>query len=290
MGNDMMTFNFEGEQITALDTESKEPVFVASPIAKKLGHRDAADMLRGLDPDEKGTHNVRTLGGTQEMSVITLAGLNHALNNRRAGAIKDEATRNMVIRFQRWVNHDVLPSIYKHGAYMTEQTIEKTLTDPDFIIRLATQLKTERAEKEKALAQVEQLEPKAQALDDFTESGPAMTIRDAAGVLRNMGLGNLRETDLRNWLLDHDWIYRKNGAYKIRSNRLDAKHLQYYYPAHQGQHRDGSTFDFNPTVYVTRRGLALLHQRISEERMPFRFNQPVSQPQLPPTVNYNITV
>lgn len=258
------------------------------PDGVKFVSRDITDALgldrtatRRLDEDEKGVRSTHTLGGDQEVSVVNEAGF----YNLVLASKKPEAKA-----FKRWVTHDVLPSIRKHGAYMTEQTIERTLTDPDFIIRLATQLKTERAEKEKALAQVEQLEPKAQALDDFTESGPAMTIRDAAGVLRNMGLGNLRETDLRNWLLDHDWIYRKNGAYKIRSNRLDAKHLQYYYPNHKGQHRDGSMFDFNPTVYVTRRGLALLHQRISEERMPFRFNQPASQPQLPPTANYNITV
>ena len=50
-------------------------------------------------------------------------------------------------RFKRWVTNDVLPAIRKHGAYMTEETIEKAITSPDFLIKLATNLKEEK-EKE----------------------------------------------------------------------------------------------------------------------------------------------
>lgn len=53
--------------------------------------------------------------------------------------------------FQNWITNDVVPSIRKHGAYMTQAAIEKALTDPDFIISLATQLKTEK-ERAKLLA------------------------------------------------------------------------------------------------------------------------------------------
>lgn len=121
MSNALQTLRFEDTEITALDCDTDEPVFVASPIAKKLGYRDALNMLRGLDDDEKGTHIVETLGGKQTASVITLPGLSHALNNRRPGAIKDEATRNMVIRFQRWVNHELVPTIIRTGRYEVQR-------------------------------------------------------------------------------------------------------------------------------------------------------------------------
>ena len=55
------------------------------------------------------------------MSVITLPGLIHALNNRRPGAVKDEATRNMVIRFQRWVNHELVPTVMRTGRYEVQR-------------------------------------------------------------------------------------------------------------------------------------------------------------------------
>ena len=96
-------------------------VLIASPIAKKLAYESAKDMLRNLDSDEKGKHIVPTLGGEQEMSVITLPGLIHALNNRRPGAVKDEATRNMVIRFQRWVNHELVPTVMRTGRYEVQR-------------------------------------------------------------------------------------------------------------------------------------------------------------------------
>ena len=118
--NSELTFNFEGENIVALDVNTVEPVFIASPVAKKLGYESAKDMLRSLDDDEKGRHIVPTPGGPQEMSVITLPGLIHALNNRRPGAVKDETVRNMIIRFQRWVNHEVIPQIIHTGRYQSE--------------------------------------------------------------------------------------------------------------------------------------------------------------------------
>ncbi len=117
MSNALQTLRFEDTEVTALDCNTDEPVFVTSPIAKKLAYESAKDMLRNLDSDEKGKHIVPTLGGEQEMSVITLPGLIHALNNRRPGAVKDEATRNMVIRFQRWANHELVPTVMRTGRY-----------------------------------------------------------------------------------------------------------------------------------------------------------------------------
>ena len=121
MSNALQTLRFEDTEVTALDCNTDEPVFVASPIAKKLAYESAKDMLRNLDSDEKGRHIVPTLGGEQEMSVITLPGLIHALNNRRPGAVKDEATRNMVIRFQRWVNHELVPTVMRTGRYEVQR-------------------------------------------------------------------------------------------------------------------------------------------------------------------------
>ncbi|OZG68208.1 phage antirepressor KilAC domain-containing protein [Bifidobacterium eulemuris] len=181
-----LTLTFEGVDITALEVDTDEPLFVAGPIAKKLGYESAKDMLRNLDADEKGRHIVPTLGGPQEASVITLPGLNHALNNRRSGAIKDEATRNMVVRFQRWVNHEVLPSIQRHGAYATPATIENVLNDPEFGIRLLTALKEERDENRTLTARNRELEPKAALGDVFLSTDGTLSITEAARHFRTL--------------------------------------------------------------------------------------------------------
>ena len=83
--------------------------------------------------------------------------------------------------FQRWVTHEVLPSIRKHGAYMTQQTLDKALTSPDFLIQLATKLKEEQEK-------VKELEPKARFADAVAASDGTCLIGELAKMLRQNGL------------------------------------------------------------------------------------------------------
>lgn len=145
-----LTLTFEDVTITAFDTDTDNPTFLASPIAKKLGHADAAHMLRNLDDDERGLHNVETPYGPQEMAVVTLPGLMHALNNRRPGAIKDPETRAMVERFQRWVNHEVLPTILRTGHYVADNQ-PTDAADKDGVIRALATANHELIESNAAL-------------------------------------------------------------------------------------------------------------------------------------------
>ena len=105
-------FAFEGSQFRFIGES-----IVAADLAAALGYRDAANLARTLDADEKGTHIVSTPGGGQTLTVITEAGFYRACLNRQSSYIKDEAAREFVKRFQRWVTHEVLPSIRKTGNY-----------------------------------------------------------------------------------------------------------------------------------------------------------------------------
>ncbi|MCY7262744.1 BRO-N domain-containing protein [Pseudomonas protegens] len=99
---------FEGHQIRILMINA-EPWFVATDVALALNYAEAKDMARTLDDDEKGRQIVPTPGGDQEMLVINEAGLYSAILRSR----KPEAKR-----FKRWVTHEVLPSLRKHGTYV----------------------------------------------------------------------------------------------------------------------------------------------------------------------------
>ncbi|WP_447891393.1 BRO-N domain-containing protein [Pseudomonas atacamensis] len=101
-------FEFETQAVRVVSDDAGEAWFVASDIATVLEYRTASDMTRHLDDDEKGTRNVRTLGGEQEMTIINEAGLYSAILKSRKPAAK---------RFKRWVTHDVLPSLRKTGSY-----------------------------------------------------------------------------------------------------------------------------------------------------------------------------
>jgi len=100
-------FNFDGQKVRVVVRDG-EPWFVASDVARILGFKDARDATRSLDADEKGPHTVRTPGGEQTVSVISLAGLFSLLVRSRVSEAK---------RFRRWVTHVVLPTIHKAGRY-----------------------------------------------------------------------------------------------------------------------------------------------------------------------------
>lgn len=91
---------------------------VAGPtLAKALAFRDAYAMIRNLPHDEKGSVLERTPGGDQVINFVTEAGFYHVIGQRQIGRIKDPQVRAQVERFQRWVHHEVLPSIRRTGGY-----------------------------------------------------------------------------------------------------------------------------------------------------------------------------
>lgn len=200
------------------------------------------------------------------MTVISEPGLYKAILQRQTGRMEVEATREFVKRFQRWVTHEVLPTIRKHGIYATGTTIDQILADPDFGIRLLTDLKEERAKRIQAENQIKGLEPKAKALDDFTHVPDALLVRDAAKLLSNAGTP-IGEKKLREWLNRYGWTYRHAGTWWAASERVKAGHLVMVESRSHGQHKDGSIFAFTPTIKITRKGLALIHKRLGETRL-----------------------
>lgn len=103
-------------------------------------------------------------------------------------------------------------------------------------------------------------------MDDFTNVPDALLVRDTAKLLSNAGTP-IGEKELREWLSQHDWTYRHTGTWWAASDRVKAGHLVMVESRSHGQHKDGSIFAFPPTVKITRKGLALLHKRLSETRL-----------------------
>mgnify|MGYP001687745678 CR=1 FL=1 len=100
-------FHYGDEQVRTYE-EDGEIWFIATDVARVLGYRDAEKMTRNLEEDEVGTHIVGTRAGSRSVSTISLAGLFHVLNTARVETVRP---------FKRWVNHKVLPSIYRTGSY-----------------------------------------------------------------------------------------------------------------------------------------------------------------------------
>lgn len=122
-----------------------------------------------LDSDEKNTVTISDgIPGNPNKTIISEPGLYKLIMRSRKPEAKE---------FQRWVTHEVLPSIRKHGAYMAQQTLDKALTSPDFLIQLATKLKEEQEK-------VKELEPKARFADAVAASDGTCLIGELAKMLR----------------------------------------------------------------------------------------------------------
>ena len=154
---ELMIFrNPEFGEIRTVDIDG-EPWFVGKDVAVALGYKDTVNALKSHvdEEDKRGGWQIATPSGEQRMTIIDESGLySLVLSSKLPGAKK----------FKRWVTAEVLPSIRKHGAYMTPDTIEKILDDPDTIIRLATALKEERQKRKELEAENEQ---QRQMIADF---------------------------------------------------------------------------------------------------------------------------
>lgn len=251
MNTEIQTFNFNATPLRTLTDENGEPWFVAKDVCDILEISNPSDALKRLDADERSRFN---LGRQGETNIINEAGL-YALV---LGSRKPEAHE-----FKRWVTHEVLPSIRKHGIYATETTIDQILADPDFGIRLLTDLKEERAKRIEAENHVKELAPKTKALDAFTNVEDKLLIRDAAKVLSNAGTP-ISEKQLREWMADNGWIYKANCSWHATARHCTAGHLVMVLSQDHVTKADGTKFAYPPTVRITRKGLALLHRRIGE--------------------------
>jgi len=203
---------FENEQfgkVRTLEIEN-EIYFVASDICKCLGLTNPTVTISRLDEDEGAKFNLGRQGETNLVNEYGLYNLILASRKKEAKA------------FKRWVTHEVLPSIRKHGAYMTDEVLKEALTSPDFLIKLATELKEER-EKRIALEidnnikaqQIGELKPKADYVDKILKSKSLMTITQIA---KDYGMSG---TKLNSILHDLRIQYKQSDQWLLYSKYHD---------------------------------------------------------------------
>lgn len=180
-----------------------EPYFVGKDIAIILGYENTRDAL-GTHVDEEDKAKVAIHDGSQNrnMTVINESGLYSLILSSKLPNAK---------KFKRWVTSEVLPSIRKHGAYMTENTLEEALTNPDFLIKLATELKEEQS-KRKALEEEKKLNaPKVIFADAVSTSKTSILIGELAKILKQNGI-ETGQRRLFEWLRINKYLISRKGT------------------------------------------------------------------------------
>ncbi|WP_455951381.1 phage antirepressor [Arcanobacterium haemolyticum] len=202
MNNNLIPFSYNNSNVRVIK-KGNEPWFVAKDVATVLGLSNYYSSISILEDDETALHSMEdTSGRKQELTIINEPGLYSLILRSRKPEAKE---------FKRWITHEVIPSIRKHGAYMTPETIEQTLTNPDFIIRLATELKTEQEARKQLEAKVEQDAPKVLFADSVAVSHTSILIGELAKILRGNGI-NIGQKRLFAWLRDNGYLIRQKGS------------------------------------------------------------------------------
>ena len=213
--NNLQVFNYNGNEVRTIQKDG-EPWWVLKDVCEVLGLSSPHKVFDRLDEDEKGRNQIPTPGGEQEMTVINESGLYNVILR----SDKPEAKP-----FRKWVTSEVLPSIRKHGAYMTPETLEQAILNPDMMIKLCTALKDEQ-DKNKALQAVNSsltvdnqiMKPKAGYFDELVDRNLLTNFRETAKQLQ------VKEKEFIRFLLEKKFIYRdKRGKiqpYADKNNGL----------------------------------------------------------------------
>lgn len=165
--NELQNFNFEGNEVRTV-LINDEPYFVGKDVATAIGYQNTRKAIKDhVKTKYMREERIVTPSGTQTMTVISEPGIYQLAGQSKLPTAEP---------FQDWIYEEVLPSIRKHGAYMTDEKIEEALLNPDTIINLATQLKNEREGRLIAEQQVKEFQPKVSYYDKVLSNDALMTI------------------------------------------------------------------------------------------------------------------
>ncbi|HAB6638790.1 TPA_asm: phage repressor protein/antirepressor Ant [Listeria monocytogenes] len=193
---------FEGNEVRTVFIEN-EPHFIGKDVAKVLGYSNSRDALkRHVFLKNKGVVKHDSLGGSQNLTAINEAGLYQLIFKSKLESAE---------RFQDWVTSEVLPSVRKHGAYMTNDTIEKAITDPDFLIKLATNLKEEKTKRIEAEQRLEIQKPKVMFAEAVSDARGTILIRDLAKLIQQNGI-DIGEKRLFEWMRQRGYLISRKGT------------------------------------------------------------------------------
>lgn len=205
--NEIQEFYFNGDAVRTL-LRANEPYFVGKDVAEILGYSNPRDALsKHVDSDDKGVAKCDTLGGTQQTTIINESGLYSLILSSKLPKAKE---------FKHWVTSEVLPTIRKHGAYMTDAKAAAIVTDKGSLADLLQQAAEQLKRKD---IQIEQMKPKALFADAVSTSDTPILVGELAKILHQNGV-SMGQNRMFRWLRDNGYLISKKGtSYNMPTQR-----------------------------------------------------------------------
>jgi anti-repressor protein len=230
------------------------PEFCAMDLCRALGYKNGRDAVaKHVDYRDVAKRDTPTKNqyGTEVIQQITY------VNESGMYALAMASKLDSAKEFRHWVTSEVLPSIRKHGAYMTDITIDSILADPDNAIRLLQTLKEERQQRQLAESKAALLEevtreqaPKVLFAEAITGSQTNILVRDLAKLIQQNGY-NIGEKRLFQWLRDNGYLCTYGQNYNKPMQRYVEQGLFF---VKEGSHSENGVLKSNFTTLVTGKG------------------------------------
>ena len=208
--NELKLFeNEEFGKVRVLEIEN-EPWFVAKDVCDILELSNPSVALKNLDEDERTKFNLGRQGNT---NLINESGLYALIVRSR----KPEAKK-----FRKWITSEVLPSIRKHGVYMTDNILNQVLDNPDFLIGLLTNLKEEKEKRQKLEKEKEENKPLVDFATRILDKGENILVREVAKIASDEGY-SIGERRLYNKL--REWGYVCKSSTEATQYAIDKGYM-----------------------------------------------------------------
>lgn len=181
-----------------------EPWFVGKDVAAALGYeRPTKAILDHVDDEDKDEVPIQdSIGRSQNTPIINESGLYSLVLSSKLPTAK---------KFKRWVTSEVIPSIRKHGAYMTPDKLEEVLLKPDTLIQLAQNLKAEQEKRMALEVKMEEQKPKVLFAESVEAAKTSILIGELAKLLKQNGI-NIGQNRLFEWLRNNGYLIRRQGS------------------------------------------------------------------------------
>lgn len=197
MNNEIQRFDFKGALLRTLTDEAGEPWFVLKDCMSILDLGNPTEIVKMFDDDEFSTTEViDSIGRRQQAYIISEPGLYRLVMRSRKPEAKE---------FQRWVTHEVLPSIRKHGGYMVGQ---ERMTPEQMALASMRWLQSKVDEQAKQLKAQEGKVLFANAVETARTS---ILVGDFAKILKGNGI-DIGPRRLFAWLREHGWLIKAKGS------------------------------------------------------------------------------
>lgn len=257
----IIPFDFNGNQVRVMKDDHDEPLFVAKDVADALGYSDTSAMCRRLDDEEKTTLQISQVGSNYKTNILLIneSGLYSAI----LGSNRPDAKA-----FKRWVTSEVLPSIRKHGAYMTPETLKQALLNPDTLLDLALRLKSSMETVERQKMQIaenqKQLQLQAPAVEYCNDVLSASNLHTVNSVAVHLGISAKR---LNQFLVEQGWIYKQGDIYCPSCKIRDKGYCDYHVVPYVNRDGDKMTREHLKWTENGRRAIIELWNRYNSKKI-----------------------